>query len=65
MKPETFNYNDYLRLQAEMGKRNAYAEALQAENKALRNELCLKCGRYIDEHNGSCDGCRWKGATHD
>ena len=24
------------------------------------NELCLKCGRYHEEHNGSCDGCRWQ-----
>jgi hypothetical protein len=30
----------------------------------LRNELCLKCGKYKTEHLGSCDGCRWhrKGA---
>ena len=28
----------------------------------LRNELCLKCGRYKTAHEGSCDGCRWKGA---
>lgn len=33
---------------------------LQAENKAMRNELCQKCGRYIDEHNGSCNGCKWR-----
>ena len=25
-----------------------------------RNELCLKCGRYHEAHNGACDGCRWK-----
>ena len=25
-----------------------------------RNELCLKCGRYREAHNGACDGCRWK-----
>ena len=23
------------------------------------NELCLKCGKYHEEHNGACDGCRW------
>jgi hypothetical protein len=28
----------------------------------LRNELCLKCGKYKTAHEGSCDGCRWKGA---
>ena len=26
----------------------------------LRNELCLKCGKYKTAHLGSCDGCRWK-----
>lgn len=26
----------------------------------LRNELCLKCGKYKDAHLGACDGCRWK-----
>lgn len=30
------------------------------ENDA-RNELCLKCGRYHEAHNGACDGCRWRG----
>lgn len=38
---------------------NAY-EALQAENKTLRNELCLKCERYKEAHLGRCNGCRWK-----
>lgn len=28
--------------------------------RALRNELCLKCGNYAEEHNGACDGCNWK-----
>ena len=26
----------------------------------LRNELCLKCGKYHTAHLGSCDGCRWR-----
>ena len=26
-----------------------------------RNELCLKCGKYHEAHNGACDGCRWEG----
>ena len=25
-----------------------------------RNELCIKCGRYHEAHEGACDGCRWK-----
>jgi hypothetical protein len=28
--------------------------------QTARNELCLKCGRYHEAHNGACDGCRWK-----
>lgn len=35
------------------------AESQRRERNA-RNELCLKCGRYHEAHNGSCDGCRWK-----
>ena len=26
------------------------------------NELCCKCGKYREAHNGACDGCRWKEA---
>ena len=33
---------------------------LRDENENLRNELCLKCGRYRTAHEGSCDGCRWR-----
>jgi hypothetical protein len=27
----------------------------------LHNELCERCGRYLNAHKGACDGCRWKG----
>ena len=33
---------------------------LQREVKHCRNELCLKCGRYREAHNGACDGCRFR-----
>jgi len=33
---------------------------LEAENKTLRNELCLKCGLYREAHAGACNGCRWR-----
>jgi len=36
-------------------------ESLQSENKSLRNELCQRCGRYVNSHNGSCNSCIWKG----
>lgn len=28
--------------------------------RELRNELCLKCEKYKDAHNGACDWCKWK-----
>lgn len=34
------------------------AESERRERDAI-NELCQKCGRYREEHNGACDGCRW------
>lgn len=35
-------------------------EAQAKEIEALRNELCLKCGKYTLAHEGACNGCRWK-----
>lgn len=35
-------------------------EKLTADYKNMRNELCGRCGSYMNEHNGACDGCRWK-----
>ena len=23
------------------------------------DELCLHCGKYINEHEGACEGCKW------
>ena len=34
----------------------------KSELAAMRNELCFKCGKYREAHNGACDGCRWKAA---
>ena len=34
-------------------------EAQAKELDALRNELCLKCGKYTLAHEGACNGCRW------
>lgn len=33
---------------------------LRTENRDLRNELCYRCGIYINAHLGACDGCRWR-----
>ena len=35
-------------------------EAQAKELEALRNELCLKCGKYTLAHEGACNGCRWR-----
>lgn len=35
-------------------------EAQAKEIEALRNELCLKCGKYTLDHEGACNGCRWR-----
>ena len=35
-------------------------EAQAKELDALRNELCLKCGKYTLAHEGACNGCRWR-----
>ena len=31
-----------------------------AEYRTAVNELCYMCGKYKQEHEGACDGCRWK-----
>lgn len=28
--------------------------------RELRDELCLYCGRYTEQHLGACDGCKWR-----
>lgn len=33
---------------------------VKKERDALRNELCLRCGEYVEAHNGACDGCKWR-----
>lgn len=41
----------------------AAADRIEEQAKeidALRNELCLKCGKYTLAHEGACDGCRWR-----
>ena len=38
----------------------AQLAASQRRAQDARNELCQKCGRYREAHNGACDGCRWR-----
>lgn len=35
-------------------------ERLMVSLKDCANENCQKCGKYINDHLGSCDGCKWK-----
>ena len=37
-------------------------EAIKELHEA-NNELCFKCGKYREAHNGACDGCRWEKAV--
>ena len=67
MKPTAFSYADYVKLAIEMERKNKYFNALIVENNRLMgqldnatNELCQKCGRYREAHNGACNGCKWR-----
>lgn len=58
---------DYLEVAYNLNERNGQVKRLTADlaeskrrERDARNELCLKCGRYHESHNGACDGCRWK-----
>lgn len=33
---------------------------MRTELRDAINEVCLACGKYELEHEGACDGCRWK-----
>ena len=35
-------------------------ERLLFSLKDCSNELCQKCGKYVNDHLGSCDHCKWK-----
>ena len=54
----TWDYIDKLRM-ALAAACNERDEARKELHDA-KNELCLFCGKYLEAHNGACDGCRWK-----
>ena len=56
----TWDYIDRLRMA--MASSCKERDELKKELDAMRNELCCKCGKYREAHNGACDGCRWKEA---
>ena len=53
----TWDYIDRLRMA--LASTCKERDELKKELDAMRNELCCKCGKYRDAHNGACDGCKW------
>ena len=35
-------------------------DELKKQLHEAKNELCCKCGKYREAHNGACNGCRWE-----
>ena len=56
---ENYAY-DRAALSAEIENLRKQLEQTKSELAAMRNELCCKCGKYREAHNGACNGCRWK-----
>ena len=54
----TWDYIDRLRMALASACKER--DEMKKELDAMRNELCCKCGKYREAHNGACDGCRWK-----
>ena len=54
----TWDYIDRLRMALASACKER--DELKKELADMRNELCCKCGKYREAHNGACDGCRWK-----
>ena len=57
----TWDYIDRLRMALAAACKER--DEVKKELAAMRNELCLLCGKYREAHNGACDGCRWKKAA--
>lgn len=52
--------DEITRLQTAFLEKVAALDGLTKEFRDCRNELCLRCGQYVNAHNGACEGCRWK-----
>ena len=57
----TWDYIDRLRMALASACKER--DELKKELDAMRNELCCKCGKYREAHNGACNGCRWEKAV--
>ena len=51
-----------INIQKSIDRLSAYEDTglTPADINDLRNELCLKCGKYKDAHLGACDRFRWR-----
>ena len=56
----TWDYIDRLRMALASACKER--DELKKQLHEAKNELCYKCGKYRDAHNGTCDGCRWQEA---
>ena len=54
----TWDYIDRLRMALASACKER--DELKKELAAMRNELCCKCGSYLEAHNGACNECRWE-----
>ena len=57
----TWDYIDRLRMALASACKER--DDLKKQLHEAKNELCYLCGKYREEHNGACDGCRWKEAA--
>ena len=57
----TWDYIDRLRMALASACKER--DELEKELHEAKNELCCKCGKYREAHNGACDGCRWNGVS--
>ena len=57
----TWDYIDRLRMALATACKER--DEMKKELADMRNELCCKCGKYREAHNGACDGCRWNGVS--
>ena len=54
----TWDYIDRMRMALATACKER--DEMKKELADMRNELCCKCGKYREAHNGACDGCRWR-----
>ena len=54
----TWDYIDRMRMALASACKER--DEMKKELREAKNELCFKCGKYREAHNGACDGCRWK-----